>query len=120
MTQSARPNDWWSPWGLEVAHIASGGGDARRVDDRRAVGVLCSLAHRCHVSNSGRHKKMTINGVEYDCFDSRHMLYLKQRFDVRYYDRGFLSTVWIGSVPEPVRPPESWMEMLFKNQGILL
>ncbi len=118
-TLSAKPADWWAPWLLEVAHIASGQGRARRVDDRRAVVVLCSLAHRLHVSDADRLPTAVINGTEYPTIDERHTLYIKKCFDREFFDRSFLQGVWIGRVPEPKRPPDFWCEQMYNNQGIM-
>lgn len=90
------------------------------MDDRRAVIVMCSLAHKCHVSNADRHPTMNIMGDEWPTIDERHTLWLKQRIDAKYYDLPFLRSIWIGEPPEPERPPEFWMEKLQANQGIML
>lgn len=116
----ARPDDYAGPWYLQIAHIASGAGKARRVDDRRAVVVLCPIAHDCHVSNSDAFPCKTINGITYPTIDERHTLYLKQVFDPAFYDEEFLSKIWIGRLPEPQRPPDAWCAMMLNNRGIIL
>lgn len=120
ITLSAKPEGWWADWYLEIAHIASGQGRARRVDDRRAVVVMCSLAHKLHVSNSDRLPSAVINGAEYPTIDERHTLYVKRYFDRKCFDINFLQTIWIGKVPDPKRPPDFWCELMYKNQGIML
>ena len=102
-----------------MAHIASGQGRARRVDDRRAVVVLCPLVHRVHVSDSDAHPEMHVAGQLLPTIDERHTLWVKRAFDPEWYDEEFLSTVWVGNLPEPQRPPEYWMRQLFTNQGVL-
>ena len=114
-----RPSNWHGPWGMEIAHIASGQGRARRVDDRRAVVVLCSLAHRCHVSDADRHPWMHINGEHWPCIDERHTLWLKAWMDPEWYDEQFLRSIWIGALPTPKRPPEIWQKEMYKNRGVL-
>ena len=118
-TTSKRPDNWFAPWLLEVAHIASGQGRARRVADRRAVVLLSSLAHRCHVSDSEKLPFIEILGRKYSTFDERHTLWIKRFFDPDYYDTNFLSTIWIGKVPEPVKPPEEWAIRMLSNQGVM-
>lgn len=120
LTESARPDGWWAPWFLHVAHIASGAGVARRVDDARAVILLCPLAHQCHVSNSNLLTSMSINGVEWPTIDERHTLWLKKQLDPDNYDESYLQTIWISALPTPERPPEAWMRMLHRNTGILI
>jgi hypothetical protein len=117
---STRPEGYYGPWHLQVAHIASGGGRARRVDDRRAVIVLCPIAHDLHVSNSDVFCERVINGVRYPTIDERHSLWLKKQFDPEYYDEDFLKTVWIGTLPTPEPPPMMWRQEFFKSTGILL
>lgn len=117
-TASAKPEGWFAPFGLEVAHIASGQGDALRVNDRRAVTVLCSLCHRLHVNHAGG--TMTINGVEYPTIDARHTLWIKAQMDPKFYDRSFLAKYWVGTLPDPERPPEFFLDQLAKHQGLLL
>ena len=119
-TANYRPANWGAPWHLQVAHIASGQGRARRVDDRRAVIVLCPLVHDLHVSDSDRMPTKTISGICYPTIDERHTLWIKQKMDKEFYDEEFLAAIWIGNLPEPNRPPDRWMQELYKNQGIIL
>lgn len=118
-SDSKRPEGWNAPWWLQVAHIASGGGRARRTDDIRSVILMCPLAHSCHVSDSDRHPEMTINGKKYPTIDERHSLYLKKRYDFQNFDLDYLKTIWIGIPPEPECPPDFWCRLLLKNRGIL-
>ena len=118
-TPSVRPENWGAPWGLEIAHIASGGGRARRVDDARAVVLLSSLAHRCHVSDSELHPTMNFCGKDYPTIDERHTLWIKRSVDPKRYDVDFLKTVWIGIPPDPVKPPNFWNEMFHMNTGVI-
>ena len=120
-TDSYRPPGWCGPWKLQLAHIASGGGDARRVkDDRRAVLPLCPLCHDLHVSDSERYAKKWIAGKEWPTIDASHTLWLKREFDEEYYDTDFLQEYWIGQVPDPVAPPLFWRQMMLRNQGLML
>lgn len=119
-TQNYRPPNWYGPWILNVAHIASGQGRAKRVNDRRAVVVLSPLAHDLHVSDSTRMPTKTIGGIRYPTIDERHTLWLKQRLDPEYYDPEFLSRIWIGKLPTPERPPARWQQEFYKNSGMML
>ena len=120
VTESVRPHNYFGPWKLQIAHIASGGGRAFRTEDRRAVVLLSPIAHDCHVSNSDRLPNKSIGGVLYPTIDERHTLYIKKFFDKEFYDEDYLNSIWIGILPQPERPPEYWCEQLATNQGIFL
>lgn len=115
-----RPDNWYAPFGLEVAHIASGGGAAMRVDDRRAVILACSLCHRAHINNSERIRYVTIAGRKVRTFDERHTLWVKSKLDPEFYDRKYLQSIWIGTLPSPEMPPGYYTESLMTNTGIFL
>jgi hypothetical protein len=118
--RTAPPNNWYGPWWLQIAHIASGQGRAKRVDDARAVVLLCSLCHELHVSDCTRLTHKTICGSAYPTIDERHTLWLKKYFDPEYYDESFLGRIWIGIPPDPERPPYYWLQEMSKNQGVVL
>jgi hypothetical protein len=118
MSESTRPKSWAGPWSLEIAHIASGQGRAIRVDDARAVIVLCSLAHRVHVSDSDKMPHMHIGGEQVPTIDERHTLWIKQQMDGEL-DEEFLRGIWHGSLPTPEKPPAYWCKLFTKNLGIL-
>lgn len=119
-TESVRPEGYYGPWKLQIAHIASGGARAVRTEDRRAVVLLSPIAHECHVSDSERLPEKTINGVIYPTIDERHTLFIKKFFDAEYYDRDYLQSIWIGRLPAAASPPSFWLEQLAKNQGVFL
>ncbi|TXH16448.1 MAG: hypothetical protein E6R03_05420 [Hyphomicrobiaceae bacterium] len=119
MTPSVRPENWHGPWGLEIAHIASGGGRAVRKDDARAVVLFSSLAHRLHVSDSDRLPTMTICSREWPTIDERHALWIKKHIDPENFDSDYLQSIWIGKLPEPVRPPDEFCKMFYRNTGML-
>lgn len=114
-----KPKEWGAPWMLHKAHIASGTGEAIRVDDRRAIVLLCPLAHMCHVSNADG-MEFAICKQRWPAIDARHTLYLKQKFDPEYYDRAWLQDIWIGQLPQAVKPPQFWLSILYNNTGLLL
>ena len=117
-TPNSPPEGWFAPFGLEVAHIASGQGDALRIDDRRAVTLLCSRCHKLHVNHAGG--TMSINGVDYPTIDARLTLWFKYKMDRKYYDRKFLAEFWVATLPIPEKPPSFFLEELAKNQGLFL
>lgn len=117
-TEGMPPENWYSPFRLEVAHIASGQGDALRVDDRRAVTLLCSRCHLCHQNHAGG--TMNIGGIDYPTIDARHTLWLKMKMDRKFYDRKFLAEYWIGTVPIPEPPPSFFLEEMARHQGLVL
>lgn len=88
-------NPWcWccgSETALERAHLMAGGGKGLRVEDRRAVNLLCPSCHRVH-QHSGPQ------------LSNAHMLWLKRERDPGYWDPSFISWFWIGIPPEPVEP----------------
>ena len=112
------PIDWYGPWYLQIAHIASGSGVARRVDDRRAVILLSPICHMVHVSNADRHDSMVINGKRYPPIDERHTLYMKRELDPDCYSPEYLAQIWIGRVPEPEKPHDFWCERYLESTGI--
>ena len=120
LTKQTRPEKWYGDWWLQVAHLGSGSGTMHRVNDRRAVVLLCPLAHECHIANSVRIPEKKINGKVYPTIDASHLLWIKQIMDAGYYDMEFLERVWIGKPPEPQRPPQFWLDMLFENTGLEL
>jgi hypothetical protein len=117
-TEGARPKDWCAPFRLEIAHIASGQGRARRVEDARAVTLLCSRCHKCHVSDSDQHPTQNFYGIDYPTIDERHTLWLKEKME-GWIDWDFLCTIWIGLPPATQRPPEYWCREFTKHLGIL-
>lgn len=120
LTKSQRPNKWYGDWWLQVAHLGSGSGTMLRVNDRRAVVLLCPLVHDCHVANSTKIPTKKINGTVYPTVDASHLLWVKQMMDPGYFDIEFLQKVFTGAVPEPQRPPQFWMNMFFENTGVNL
>lgn len=120
MTPSVRPENWHGGWGLELAHIASGAGRATRTDSAKAVVLLCSLAHRLHVSDADRLPTMHIAGREWPTIDERHTIWIKQKIDVENFDHAYLRSIWIGEPAEPEPPPKYWRDMFFNNTGMML
>lgn len=119
-TARFKPRWWSSPWWLQVAHIHSGSGSAKRMDDRRAVVLLCPLAHELHVADSHRHRTKVIGNVPYPTIDASHLIWLKRYFDPNFYDEDYLERIWIGSPPRPTKPDDFWIQMLKRHTGLNL
>jgi hypothetical protein len=120
LTKGTRPKNWYGDWWLQVAHISSGSGAMHRVNDRRAVVLLCPLAHECHVHDRVAIPTKHINGREYPTIDAANLMWIKQIMDHAYYDRDYLRHIWTGMPPEPARPSNFWLNMLFENTGMSL
>lgn len=91
-----------------------------RVDDRRAVVLLCPLAHDLHVANRHAIPSKKIGGVHYPTIDAGNMLWLKKTFDPKFYDPKYLQSIWTGSLPSACRPDKMWLDMLLNNKGLKL
>jgi len=61
-----------------------------------------------------------VNGKVYPTIDASHLIWLKSIMDSEYYDPEFLARIWVGKPPEPQRPPQVWLNMLFENTGLEL
>lgn len=88
-----------------------------RVDDARAVIVLCPLVHDLHVSSSKRFPSKVINRVTYPTIDEQNTLWVKK--EMGGYDEEFLKQIWVGELPEPVKPHDYWCEIFTSNLGIV-
>lgn len=115
-----RPNNWYGDWWLQVAHLSSGSGAMFRVNDRRAVVLLCPLAHECHVHDRVAIPTKRINGKEYPTVDAANLMWIKQIMDPNFYDPEFVTRIWTGTPPEPAKPHSFWLNMLFENTGLSL
>lgn len=119
-TPHMKPVDWHAPFYMQIAHIASGGGSARRTDSIKAVTLLCPLCHDCHVSDSDRLPYKHINGKQYKTIDARHTIFLKLHIDPEHYDPDYLASIWIGIPPDPEPPDICYLNSLGNLQGIFL
>lgn len=113
-----RPQNWYGEWWLQVAHIASGGAKALRVDDRRAVILACPRCHDLHVTDSEKFPFKTIGGQKYPTVSEKHFLWIKRDVDPEYYSPDYLRQIWIGVLPEPEKPPEFWNREYFIATGV--
>lgn len=93
--QWQRPEWWGAPFFIERAHVVN----SPRVEDRRAVILLCSL---CHQISHGEHfadlkplpPKIKV----------AHMLWLKHHFDKEFYDRAWLQRHSVRILPRLLIP----------------
>jgi hypothetical protein len=97
-----KPDSWFAPWLIERAHIVS----SPRVEDRRAVVLLCSMCHR--VSHGEQlvlpsMEKLVVPQVS-------HMVWLKKRFDHSHYDRAFLNSLSIAMLPRAKAPQKEVLD----------
>ena len=98
----SKPRGWHGPWRLERAHLSSGGGRMVRVEDVRAVVILCSLCHRLHVHHGGQIQ--VVAGESHHDLSDANLLWLKRERDPANWDLDFIASKWIGIPPEPVEP----------------
>ena len=89
--------DWNAPWLLHRAHIVN----KPRVEDSRAVVLLCPL---CHDLSHGR----LFPQIALPALGLEQMLWLKLVRDRSRYDREFLAKHCIGKLPEPQRLPVAY------------
>lgn len=102
-----RPSYWGAPFLIERAHVVS----RPREDNRRAVILLCSI---CHKLTHG----LRIAGVEEKPLSLPEMLWLKWRFDPKFYERHWLSMRHIGRLPRGRRPvPEIEAQYVLRRGG---
>ena len=104
-----RPPAWWlAPNPLDPAHIAAGQGTARRVEDTRAVNILCRAHHSLHQHHDGPPRK--INNVLLPVITNGMMLWLKAERDPNIFNASFLEVIWVGPLPLAVPPPQVYLE----------
>jgi hypothetical protein len=97
--------EWWnSPWLIERAHIVW----APRVEDRRAVVLLCS---RCHCIQHG--DKFSFN---YPPVTRANLLWLKWKYDPEFYDTGFLRCHSVNNLPKKQVPHQVYRHEFLKRR----
>ena len=104
---SDQPSFWQGPWFLHLAHLSSGSGRMRRLQDRRLVVPLCPLCHDLHQRAGGTKK---IGGHTFPCLTDGNMLYLKNARDPEHYDPEFIASVWLGVPPEMESPEQFYRD----------
>lgn len=99
--------DWWgSVWLIERAHIVN----KPRVEDRRAVVLLCSLCHK--LSHGETFNQETIRAPSLN-----NMLWIKERFDPGFYCRRWLRDRSVRSLPRKARPTNAVVWDYFERRG---
>jgi hypothetical protein len=84
---------------LDIAHII--GGNGRRVEDRRAIVLLCQ--YPCHQLAHGA--TVRVNGLVLPKLTLGNLLWLKRERDKEHYDPDWLASLWHGkTLPDPERP----------------
>lgn len=106
--QWQKPLWYHAYWRLERAHIAAGRSKMLRIEDRRAIVVLCPICHRAHGTNGGAPR--VICGILVPCLSNGAALFLKRLRDPFWWDPEWLESHWIGRLPELVEPDAWFME----------
>lgn len=107
-TEYQPPRDWFAPWLIERAHIV--GGIGCRVEDVRAVVLLCSRCHRLAHGATFR-----IQGRRLPNLKRAHLLWLKRHRDSERYDRAFLRGCAIGALERAAKPPQ-WFLLGYESR----
>lgn len=89
------PEGWFGPFLVERAHIVN----KPRVQDVRAVVLLCSLCHRA------QHGAIVKNALP-QCMEG-HMIWMKRVFDARVHDMEFLQQHSVGRLARTCKPPQA-------------
>ena len=105
------PPGWFAPWHIERAHIFRGWA---RVDDVKAIVLLCSLCHK-----TSHREQVILDGMENPLprLWPEHLLDLKRRFDPENYDREWLKTRCLGKLPHCVKLPALYLAEYRKRRG---
>lgn len=91
--QWQRPDGWFGPWLIERAHIIP---FPVRIEDVRAIALLCSL---CHKTNHWQRIVLSDGGNPLPRLHPEHLLDLKRRFDPDNYDRPWLKERYGNRLP---------------------
>jgi hypothetical protein len=106
------PPSWWLlPWYIERAHLSAGSGGMQRIEDERAVVLLCSLCHRLHQHHD---EAVKIYGREFPALTDANVLWLKRERDPDNWDWEAIRSWWIGEPPEPVK--SEWYEIKYSER----
>lgn len=102
-----RPSFWGAPyWIVERAHIVN----QPRRKDRHAAVLLCSWCHR--LQHGDRFAVESLPGPTIG-----NMIWLKMKFDPKYYDRKFLQENTVGRLPRASKPPAEVLRHYFDLRG---
>ena len=102
-----QPQFWYAPWFLHRAHVVS----ITRVEDVRAVVILCPL---CHGMAHGNHY---VEFAHVPRLTTANLLWLKLKYDPTRYDRTFLQRYCLGKLPRAQQLPlwydNEWLKHSF-------
>lgn len=99
-TEASRHPTWGGAWRLQRAHITSGSGTMRRVEDIRCI---CCLCPRCHQAQSG---PIRWGGdIVTPQLTVANTLWLKLNFDPDRFDLEYLQLLATQKLPA-LEPPE--------------
>ena len=90
--------DWFASWMLQRCHLGSGGGSMFRMEDRRAVNILCPRCHFVHWP-SANDRQISFCEKSYPVIGNAQMVWLKWSMDQAYYDPVFIQRYWMGRPP---------------------
>lgn len=104
-----RPEGWYGKFLTERAHIVN----KPRLENRRSVILLCSL---CHKVQHG--EQLALPGLAKLIVPTlSSILWLKQRFDPKFYDREFLQRSSITKLPTARKPPREVIENYYSRRN---
>lgn len=112
-TYSSMPEDWFSLWTIDRAHIVN----QPRVEDRR---VICALCRLCHDHSHGKRIITASRPADWPRLQLHHLLWLKSRFDSRFYDRHFIQRHYMSRLPRALKPPIEYRQEFNKRRGEVL
>lgn len=110
--ESQRPDRWFAEWFLDRAHIVN----KPRIEDVRAVVLLCRL---CHSRATGA-RIAGCEGRDWPPLTVAHLLWLKVRFDPSNYSREFLQRYTVQRLPRAARPPLVYRNAYHSRRGAVL
>lgn len=97
----SKPPGWFAPWFLERSHIVN----KPRIEDRRLVVILCPL---CHASFHGQRIVTPARSLGCPRLELAHLLWLKQTFDLDFFEVDFLQQHSVRALPVPAPTPQCY------------
>jgi hypothetical protein len=105
------PAGWFGPWFIERSHITR---SPPRIEDVRAVVLLCSLCHK-----TSHWERIFLAGSlnPLPRLHTEHLLDLKRRFDRANYDRQWLTEHHVGTLPRCQKLPAIYLAQYRERRG---
>lgn len=105
-----KPEGWDGPWLIERAHIVDGAAVRRRA----YVVLLCSGCHKAadhglRIFTQEHKPRLTV----------ANLLWLKSRFDPKFYARELLQQVAVGNLPRASKPDRWYMNQYLAKRGFV-